>query len=163
MLQKETAFKCEQKHFNWHFAIVCAVFTMLFLTDALYLSRNRPSPYLEISLGMVVIKVVVFGLFLRWIARMRRNKIIVGPRGVGCLTILGICHEVVWDDILSVKTNGTWLEAKSLSRPKLRLLIPLFLDDQAGFYAYVSETAPPENPLRVWIEGLPEGKASSGA
>ncbi|MCE9558564.1 MAG: hypothetical protein K8R88_06395 [Armatimonadetes bacterium] len=71
-------------------------------------------------------------------------------RKIGPTTVL------CWSDIDVVDVVRPFINLRCPKIDVKPIKVPLFLEDQQGFYDYVCAHAPADNPLRVWIEALPE-------
>jgi hypothetical protein len=84
----------------------------------------------------------------------------VGAGGVGGRDNWHVYRRVAWSEVASVSPRlipgyrFVWVNSRSKRRA---FWLPLFLTDMEGFRAAVSRHAPPENPLRHFLEEHPSG------
>ena len=73
-----------------------------------------------------------------------------GPQGLRATDGVGRYQEVLWDDM---RTVSNWPGFIHVAHGRLfaALMLPLFLEDSAGFREYVLTHAPEGNPLRAYL------------
>ncbi|MCE9558827.1 MAG: hypothetical protein K8R88_07725 [Armatimonadetes bacterium] len=107
-------------------------------------------------IGTVLLLFVLVCSFACWRATL---PVIANAWGLRIYTMLGRSYDISWEEMAEIELVKSYIFATSSNRPNLALCIPLFLSDQQGFYDYVRQHAPADNPLRLWIEEQPGAKA----
>jgi hypothetical protein len=102
--------------------------------------------------GVAVVLLVPIGLAV-WVSRWH-----VDPNGIGGRNNMLIYHRLDWSDIVSVEPwllpGYQYVQVNGVGR-RWAFWLPLFLTDMPGLRAAVARYAPPENPLRRYLEQHP--------
>ena len=98
------------------------------------------------------------GLILFYLIYSKRIVVGCSPTGVRLPRLFHGSNWLRWNEIPALKSVPSHELGEYLFVGGYNIL-PLFLKDQQGFYDYVCQHAPANNPLRLWIEELPGSKA----
>jgi hypothetical protein len=142
----------------WLLAItLMTVFSLLIA--GLATAAGQDGAWVSCALGLAVCSVVVLVPIAISSSTLRWH---VDTDGIGGRDNWHVYRQVDWDDIASVSPRpipGYWFIWVN-SRFRRRVFwLPLFLTDMEGFRHAVARFAPPDNPLRRYIDMyLPEKK-----
>lgn len=82
----------------------------------------------------------------------------VDPKGIGGRNNLFVYHRLDWADIVSVEPwlipGYRYVQVNGAGK-RWAFWLPLFLTDMPGLRAAITQYAPPENPLRRYLEQHP--------
>ncbi len=102
--------------------------------------------------GVAVVMLLPMGL-VAWVSRWH-----VDPVGIGGRNTWLVYHRLAWSDIESVKPwllpGYRYLQVNGVGK-RWVFWLPLFLTDMLEFRSAVARYAPPENPLRRYLEQHP--------
>ena len=102
--------------------------------------------------GAAVVLLLPIGLFV-WVSRWH-----VDPNGIGGRNNSFVYHRLDWSEIESVEPwsipGYRYLQINGVGK-RWAFWLPLFLTDMPGLRSAVVRYAPPENPLRQYLEKLP--------
>jgi hypothetical protein len=131
------------------FALLAAVGIVITITTGQLATASR------ILLGLAVFAVA---LLVPIGVSVRASRWHIDPHGIGGRNNWFVYHHLDWADIISVEPwlipGYRYVQVNGIGK-RWAFWLPLFLIDMPGFRAAVARCAPPENPLRQYLEQHP--------
>jgi hypothetical protein len=137
---------------------VSGMATILLVAACLGAAAGQGGAWFACALGLAVSSVAALVAITIGVATLRWH---VDADGIGGRDNWHVYRRVGWPEIASVSPRPipgyrfVWVNSRSRRRA---FWLPLFLTDMEGFRNAVACHAPPDNPLRRYLEGhVPEG------
>jgi hypothetical protein len=138
----------------WLLALI-VMSTALFLIACLGAAAGQAGAWIAFGLGLAVASVVALVCIVIGAATLRWH---VDADGIGGPNNWHVVRQVGWSEIASVSPwpipGYRLVQVNSRSRRRV-FWLPLFFTDMEGFRKAVARYAPPDNPLRRYLEEHP--------